>query len=467
MSMTLEACGNAVLDECYKLIRWRIWRTERLLVVSAIVVTIAVVSDTYSRRYRHHAFARFISIGASMLFLPIVSYIASGVGEESCGLPKSIQECRDTRALFLVILAILVQIVATNSCLMVAANHHEGRNIGSIVELLVRGIWTSYLAAYYLDALPPNKIFAMLSCAFVLLRVLVKLYAFVKAQRSFSHGRNPRLISGYMDQWKDEICGQHIAGDGQTSEFPLVVMGEDEQHVEEGPRGYRFRVKRGNESLVTISRIENEIMSSKEDVLHSLSPLKDLCLSFSLFKMLRRRFARCPILEEGSEIASNMMHTLFGADPESIFAIMADELSFTCDFYHSSLPITYSTWWVLILNIIFSFIGTTYCLYIGICMVLNVVFVVKDGPMSSNPYFHQISCNLTCDSNNPHIFFGSILFFTVLTFFLVIVVLFDEAWEIISYMCSNWTKVTLICYYITKTPWHQSSRMRRLILRIL
>lgn len=117
--------------------------------------------------------------------------------------------------------------------------------------------------------------------------LLSKLYAFLKAQRSFAHGRSPRLIAGYMNQLKQDIIISSSSHHAQAVNvaLALLVMGEDEQRVEEGPHGYRFRDKKGNESLVTIGKVQ--IMSSMDGVLSSWPPLNDLCLSFSLFKLLR------------------------------------------------------------------------------------------------------------------------------------------------------------------------------------
>uniref|UniRef100_A0A0D3ENF5 Uncharacterized protein n=1 Tax=Oryza barthii TaxID=65489 RepID=A0A0D3ENF5_9ORYZ len=255
MSGPREACDVTGLDEFYKRMQARVWRTRSLLVFAAAVVTILVGSGVYSRRHRRDGFARFIFLGASTLYLPVVSYLVSDISGENCGLPKDVKECKDMSAFFLEAWAILVLIFGANSFVIAAADDHGGQNVHRpIVELL--------------------------------------LYAFLKAQRSFAHGRNPRLIAGYMDQLKQDIMSSSSSSHHAQAvnvALPLLVMGEDEQQVEEGPHGYRFRGRKGNESLVTIGKVQ--IMSSTDGVLSSWPPLKDLCLSFSLFKLLRRRFA--------------------------------------------------------------------------------------------------------------------------------------------------------------------------------
>ncbi|BAD53090.1 hypothetical protein [Oryza sativa Japonica Group] len=347
MSGPREACDVTGLDEFYKRMQARVWRTRGQLIFAAAVVTILVGSGVYSRRHRRHGFARFVFLGASTLYLPVVSYLVSDIGGENCGLPKDVKECKDMSAFFLEAWAILALIFGANSFVIAAADDHGGQNVHRpVAELLVRAIWTSYISVHHFRIIfPLDRVFISMSCGFVLVRIVVKLYAFLKAQRSFAHGRNPRLIAGYMDQLKQDIMSSSSSSHHAQAvnvALPLLVMGEDEQQVEEGPHGYRFRDRKGNESLVTIGKVQ--IMSSTDGVLSSWPPLKDLCLSFSLFKLLRRRFARCVVVEEGSEIGPNMVCTLFDSDtePERIVSIVADELSFACDFYHSSLPVSCS-----------------------------------------------------------------------------------------------------------------------------
>ena len=79
---------------------------------------------------------------------------------------------------------------------------------------------------------------------------------------------------------------------------PLIVMGEDKQKIEETPHGYS--IEQGNSSLVTIGMVRR-MASSGHDVLLASHPwLKDLCLSFALFKLLTRRFAKIHLAECGS-----------------------------------------------------------------------------------------------------------------------------------------------------------------------
>jgi hypothetical protein len=89
--------------------------------------------------------------------------------------------------------------------------------------------------------------------------------------------------------------------------------------------------------------------------------LRDLCLSFSLFKSLRRRLSGYPLAEEGSSDALDFvlrgMDTSGdkgGADADRVFRVLVDELSFAGDFYYSPLPLCSFSGWCAALNYLLS-----------------------------------------------------------------------------------------------------------------
>jgi hypothetical protein len=49
--------------------------SNALMVANAVLVTIMVAVGSSGRRYRHAAVIRFVFLGASTLYLPIISYV--------------------------------------------------------------------------------------------------------------------------------------------------------------------------------------------------------------------------------------------------------------------------------------------------------------------------------------------------------------------------------------------------------
>jgi len=163
--------------------------------------------------------------------LPILSYVVSTLGDSSndyvssvdneCTTPILAALCHSNFHPCIVITwAFLVQIATINTTPVLAINPREGRNVGPSLELLVKVIWTFYLAASISRSRFLNAIFRVLHgkdrtpsssvsiCAkimfapFVLIcaKIVCKYFAFEKARLSFELGRNPALVFGYMKQ---------------------------------------------------------------------------------------------------------------------------------------------------------------------------------------------------------------------------------------------------------------------------
>lgn len=456
MSSSDDACDPDLLDFAFKQIRVRVLRTNVVLVLSVIMVAILVGAGSFSRRYRRHgSMIRLLFLGAYTMFLPLVSYVVSGVDKENCALPDGISECTDDGTRYLLVWPSLVQIVGANYCIATAPYDDQRRNINRTVQLLFGAIWTLFLVIQHFLGYSYDHIIVYwavsMPCALSIAKILTKLYTYEKAWNSLElGGRNPRLIAGYMKQL-------NLSQRGDKHEIPLILMGEDKQKVKEGPGGFLFTDDSVHSTtLVTLERVTNMMSTDDSIFKRSEQPFEDLCLSFSLFKLLRLRFTSCPVADADQWSVPNFMSKLQHGNPQDILGLIGDELSFACDFYYSYLPVSYSTWWLPFLNVLFSFLVIAYCLAGGISLLVHEAYWI--------PTESQMTCTLTCGRDRG---FGYILIVEVLTLFLGVPVLLSETWEIISYTCSNWTKVKLISYYITKSSWQRSPLLQRLICCML
>ncbi|KAL6868140.1 hypothetical protein ACP4OV_014985 [Aristida adscensionis] len=453
----------------------QLWRSNALMVANAVLVTIMVAVGASGRRYRHAAATRFLFLGASSLYLPIVSYVASSIGKEYCSASGVDVFCHGRSFVaFLLIWTVLVQIIGTNTSAVVASDDHgSDQRLGPSIELLARTVWTSFLVFYYSGrglltvpriVLEDAKFYGLLSrfiivlCLLSLAKLMLKFYAFQKARQSLALGRNPRLIAGYMEK---------LQGDDRLVEVlpPLIVMGEEKQEIEEMPHGYT--IKQRKNGLVTIDMVWR--LAASDAVLMSRPWLKDLCLSFALFKLLRRRFARTHIAESGSSKAFIFVSDLLlsSGHPDRVFRVVVDELSFLLDSYYSSLPTSYSGRLLPILNTTVSLSIIAWCLVMGGVMSHHYIVHIRR-------HRHQIYCSPTAclfppkyQSDGGRIVFGNLLFNALPTFFLFVAVIIAEAWEVMSYFCSNWLKLTLLCSYITNTCWQRSPCVQRCLDFIL
>uniref|UniRef100_A0ACD5YV14 Uncharacterized protein n=1 Tax=Avena sativa TaxID=4498 RepID=A0ACD5YV14_AVESA len=65
-----------------RFVRGQMLRVNVLLMGNAILMVVMVGIGAYGHRYRHHPLTRFLFMGATILFLPIVSYIVSITGSQ-------------------------------------------------------------------------------------------------------------------------------------------------------------------------------------------------------------------------------------------------------------------------------------------------------------------------------------------------------------------------------------------------
>lgn len=168
---------------------------------------------------------------------------------------------------------------------------------------------------------------------------------------------------------------------------------------------------------------------------------KHLCFSFALFKLLRCHFAKYTTLEAGfMKTSSFFRNTLIhGAkDYKRAFGVIEDDLSFIHEYYYSSLPIYYSHHLLPVLSIVLSLYSIGYCLFL-------IVFFSYHQPV--NLGYAQIACWVRCTKSGENIStkikFGT-MYFDIVSLYLVLVVLvLAETRDIVSFVCSNWTKAAI------------------------
>uniref|UniRef100_A0A0D9W2G0 DUF4220 domain-containing protein n=1 Tax=Leersia perrieri TaxID=77586 RepID=A0A0D9W2G0_9ORYZ len=225
---------------------------------------------------------------------------------------------------------LLVQLALTRINAVVAGDEIRYQKRGPPYKLLVQGpnyeqlvigFWIIYLdlsSTYRLQIVNNPRLFflEMVIFALILAKTLFQSYAFRKARQSYALGRNPGLVSSYMKQLQLHEASQldeQSAGD-HVYPPPLLVM-EDEMQVDKNPEGYVFSGDSGssptkNTGLVTLDKVW------QLDNVFPLStpPIKDLCLSFALFKLTRCQLAGCALTNAGSRGTQNFFWCLMMND---------------------------------------------------------------------------------------------------------------------------------------------------------
>ena len=469
-------CDQDVLNSFRTDINQKLWRVDALLLASAIMAGFIVGIGAYGQHYRHHPITRFIFLGATTLFLPIIStvvcsstvlvstLIPHGINDLNTSSPALVALCNPAKhSVIVVTWALLVQNIMINTSVVVAVDDREGPSIGPPIELLAQGVWTLYLGISHLTEVTENYQTYVLIVLYQLelllflvtiAKLVFKYYAVKNAQQSFAFGRNPRLVFGYMHQQLPLMASEH--------EPPrLLVMGEETIQVEKQPQGYVFKDDSSGETLlkatglVTIDRVWQ--FDSTSMLLPAPAPqrLKDLCLSFALFKLLRCRFAGYELAYSGFDNAISFFWSLLLKDcePDRVFGVIADELSFLHDCYYSSLPISYSMCWLPIMGIIISLSSIGYCIFLAVWMII----------INRNCYNYQMVCTIRCE-NATQLHLGILELDLIPLVSLLVFVVIAEVRDIVSHIYSNWTKVVLTCRLLND---ELSPSMRKWALHIL
>ena len=412
-------CSHESVSAFQKTMGGTLLRVNMLVLTDAVLAGVIVAIGAFAQRYRHHPFTRFIFLGATTLLLPITSYVVSTISTNTNDyvnnkkLATLAASCRGGFHYFTAVSwAFLIQITMINTSVIVAVDDREGRNRGPPIQLLFQGLWTIYLGVYAMGPIMTDiwqLYLELMLFAIICAKIVLKYYAFVKARRSFAFARNPRLISGYMAQRQQQEAIEPnglLVGEDQAP--PLLVMGEDNS-AEKGPHGYFVNNTIGLVTINTVWQFNDEVVQ----------PMQDLCLSFSLFKLLRCRFARYEHANDRSMETLNFFWNFLlrgGNHHERVFRVIADELCFIQDYYFSSLPISYSKYWLPILSVSISLLSITYC-------ILATRFIMM-GLLSNwkAKYNRQLRCHFWC--NERHLIstrhdknFGSFLFDDISLFF--------------------------------------------------
>ncbi|KAG2609043.1 uncharacterized protein LOC120704781 [Panicum virgatum] len=246
-----------------------------------------------------HPKVRLFLSSALSLFLPVMSYLfseAKNAGFSSSPTPTPLTTTDlSLRAVLILAWMLLVELLRKK----VDVIHMH--SYSGTVQRAARVIWLGNLVFFNIRAISRKVVFSVLwiICA----TKLVQRIAFTEAgKRSYAHGKNARVISSYMAQMLVEHCRlssardveQQQGGDELLKRCKYIVMGEEELVEEPTADGYKLKKvtsdSDSSSSIVTVGKVwefadEHKLFNSSD----KNDQLKRICLSFALFKLLRRK----------------------------------------------------------------------------------------------------------------------------------------------------------------------------------
>ncbi|OAY79580.1 hypothetical protein ACMD2_24986 [Ananas comosus] len=396
------------------------------------------------------------------LFLPLTSYMSSAA-------KNSHEELRWQLILLWTLLAELLR-KKLEGVRTINASPLQGVNKQSTwdaVEQIVRITWLGYLIYAY-----KVKWVLVVLWAFSIVKVTQRVAAVEVAKRNFALGKNPHLIAGYMRQLSEEEQQQETAAAGGEEEKSMstvmmackyVFMGEDKVERETGPHGYyslKLSDAKQREKMVTVGDVWR--LAASGDTLFACPQLKvkDLCLSFALYKLLRRRFEEYPCAEAGRRQSLDfLLCGLLGDDKdisprdggsveeqkgERVFRVIEDELTFLRDYYYSTIPLMLLNLPFFLLNYVLVFIIPLFC------WIVIFVYIIIDRDGILRCLFYLLKNHVTV----------SIWYDPIVTLLLIGTLFLLELAEVVIYVLSDWVMVSLLCHYTKKQSWRRSGSVR-------
>ncbi|KAF7046168.1 hypothetical protein CFC21_055219 [Triticum aestivum] len=440
------------------------------------------------------------------LFLPVMSYLLSeaknaGKVAAAAGVGRREEPDLSLQAGLILLWMLLVELLRKK------VDEIRMRGYSGTIQRAGRVVWLGSLVFFNLKRVGRKAVFGIfwVLCA----TKVVQRIAFTEVgKRSYAHGKNTRLITSYMSQilqpgrpqpQAQQDHQQHYSpsahvldvedvehraaagnnqgggGEAMLKRCKFIVMGEEDLVIEPTADGYKLKDISPNDTVLTVGKIWDHAYSNLEEPLRLR--LRRLCFSFALFKLLRRRFEHLPPVtkEETRECRDLLFDGVYHDRSEKaaaeLFQMMNDEVNFLCEYYHSVIPVVLASPFFLLANYFLLPV-----VVLGLCVMTVVLcgfgdagfafasittdnFAIKSGIVNTT------MCLLVKSISNPSAFFTTVDF--AITFLLLAIFFYEEMWEFIVFLLSNWFMVSLIHSYVTKQSWRKSQMFTSFVHRIL
>ncbi|KAL6606534.1 hypothetical protein ACP70R_042187 [Stipagrostis hirtigluma subsp. patula] len=420
---------------------------------------------------------RLFLTSALSLFLPVMSYLfseAKNAGQSS-PTPTATAPAADLslRAGLILTWMLLVELLRKK------VDEVRMRGYSGTIQRAGRVVWLGSLVFFNIKTAGRKAAFSILwiLCA----TKVVQRIAFTEVgKRSYAHGKNARLLTSYMaqmlhrdDHQEHRSSGVHddveqaVHGGAELlTRCKYIVTGEEKLVKEATADGYELNeVAPDDHSIVTVGDVwklaesGSWLFTTYDQDQH----LRRLCLSFALSKLLRRRFEHLPAMTE-EEVCNSRDLILKGVyssgertAAEGLFQVMNDEVNFLSEYYHSVVPVVLASPFFLLANyFLLPIVVFVLCLMtVILCGNGNVGYAISS--LHSDNYTIESGigkialCLLARAPYSPAAFFSIVdLSITVLLF---IIFFYEEIWEFLVFLLSNWFMVSLLSSYTAKPHW--------------
>ncbi|CAL4991408.1 unnamed protein product [Urochloa decumbens] len=181
--------------------------------------------------------------------------------------------------------------------------------------------------------------------SFLVLKSVNRIMARYLVSKSLWHGRSSELLQEYMDAFTHERC------DPETMEgYKYLVYGESKRNIK---IGHTLSIN-DSRSLITLDKIWRYDGPLLRNINMEGNNMKDLCLAFALYRLLRcrlegatlhegpicttRKLICSRILTDTAEISADDVDEVLVNNANKAFGIFGMELGFLNSYLHTSYP---------------------------------------------------------------------------------------------------------------------------------
>ncbi|KAF8031557.1 hypothetical protein BT93_D0697 [Corymbia citriodora subsp. variegata] len=423
---------------------------ELLAIFTAVLLLFLVIFGSWRRRCNNKKF-RLVIFTAYTLSTYVLTY-ALGLMRDA---PMH-NELFPVWAMFL-----MVTLGSTDSISAYSLEDNEQWK-RSNWQLVIKSIWLFLLIGWYFGD-RSNEMIATECLSFVLAVKYDERARALLAASQHSLERNSKVVADYMSR-------EHENGDASSGEvdpvsmrgYTYVVRGEEERWANTFVRTKRFikrclgtkekavqaagyRMTLEKDKLITIEKVwkcEGRLLNIQGG--DPTNNLKDICLSFALFKLLRLRYAGYSLPQETYKKTWNLIRQglLLQEDGyKRAFQIVEVELTFLFDFFYTKYGIIFLPGRSLIKLMEFMSV------VMGIWATTSLL---KDYKRSKN------NCQLATMPNglSVEVFVTSVM---------IVLFMIVELMQFFFMGFSEWAKVILICKYVQKKSWQENTWIERII----
>ncbi|TVU40148.1 hypothetical protein EJB05_13598, partial [Eragrostis curvula] len=398
----------------------RLARIEVPVTLSCCLLAVLVLLGS-GRRARRSAAFRLVVWSAFMLSYPSVSY--------TIGLMQSASfrnELIVAWGCFLLLLLGAADGIASYSL------NDSDQQARTILNQGLQVVYVFILLLSYVGSLP-----LQLKILLVLLWVLGVVKLGMRIRSSLLAGRDRvlavenKLIADYMAHEHEFSSRESVAA--TMKGYKYVVIGEADRKDD---KGEYHQIDPLNGDLVTVEKVwgcTGTLLSSGNAATRER---KDLCLSFAMFKLLRRRLNGYPLSEACLNKTRDFVKLglLADEDHQRMYRVIEVELGFLFDFYYARYRSPKES------------------------LVPDTLLFAAVIATSLSTLFSPATLNHRAPSNAVSTAFDIWLTRTVIVLFIVL-----ESFQYLTLVFSDWHKVKMLCRYVQDASWQNHAGLARML----